>query len=50
MFIYHMKFLDIYVWMSNSDTMEFYWTKYYDNTSVAAKPGNDINIQNLVKQ
>ena len=29
--------------------MAFYWTKYYDNTSVAAKAGNYINVQNLGK-
>ena len=30
--------------------MAFYWTKYYGNTSIAAKAGNDINVQNLGKR
>lgn len=34
--------------MSNS-IIAFYWTKYYDNASVAAKAGNDRNVQNWGK-
>lgn len=43
MFIYQMKFLDIYI--NVKFYYRIYWTKYYDNASVAAKAGNDRNVK-----